>query len=421
MPHRWRAPGDRTARALAAAAAAAIVVAAGCGSAARPIRSDPCDTTVATRGELVAAVRALDGERRTICVRGGRYGDVELTGRHARWVTIRPFPGESPALGTVTLNGVSRLRLTGFDFTDGGIDTMRSGTRGVQIVGNRFHDYAGSALMVWGGDSDVTFERNVVRDLRYDGNWWSGWGISAIGAERGIRGLRVRYNTFLRTEQDAMEIGETYGGEIVGNLVRGVKPPATGDAHTDSLMLWANSRDFLIKDNRFEDGRGLLLSGSTSDVRLENNLIVRMENWCHAAGPTGTSAAGVVRYTWVRNTIYDCGTGYDGGGSGGGYGFGSFGPASAGASNRAVRNIFTSFGVDTAAQFADEDYNVIVRGARRGPHDVRIRPRFLDRVHYRPTNLPFAAGYRSAPAGARPCAGRAGRRLAACRHRVAGS
>jgi hypothetical protein len=400
------------ARRLAAAAAVILHATAGCGVAAS--QDGACQTEVRSRARLVSAVRGKAYEGRVICVRAGDYGQVELTGRHARRVTVRPYPGESPVLGEIALNGVSRLRITGFDFRRGGIDTMRAAAQWVEIIGNRFHGYAGSALMTWGGDANITFEGNVVEDLRYDGSWWSGWGVSAIGARRGIRNLRIRYNSFLGTAQDAMEIGETYGGEIVGNVVRGVKPPPGSGLHTDSFMLWANSRRFLIADNRFEDGRGLLLSGSTSDVRLENNLIVRMENWCHTAGPTGSSDAGVVRYTWIRNTVYDCGSGYDGGGYGGGYGFASAGPATAGASNRAERNVFTSFGVDTARQFASEDYNVIVHGPRRGPHDSGIRPRFRDRVDYQPTNLPFAAGYRRAPAGARPCAGLKADRRRAC-------
>jgi hypothetical protein len=183
-------------------------------------------------------------------------------------------------------------------------------------------------------------------------------------------------------------------------------------------MLWAGSRGFLIRDNRFEDGHGLLMSGSTSDVRIENNLIVRMKNWCHNGGPTGSSSAGLVRYTWVHNTMYDCGSYWNSGGAGGFYGFGSLGPATAGASNRLRGNVLTSLDVETAGQFAAADYNVVIHGPRLGRHDVRARPRFRDRRDYVPTNLPFRAGYRPAPVGARPCDGRSGDRLAACRRRV---
>ena len=406
----------RTAALLLAVAAGSILVLLS-GSDAHVARQR-CDAVVRTTGELVAAANGRAYEGRVICARAGEYGHITFRGRHHAKVTVRRYPNESAVLGEVDLAGVSNLRIEGFRFSSGGVDTNSSSSRGIEIVANRFEDYVGSALMTWGGDSDITFARNVVRNMRFNGEFWSGWGISAVGGDRGIRNLRVRYNTFTHTEQDAMEIGETYGGQIVGNEISDVRPPPGSGAHTDSLMLWANSRDFLIKDNRFQDGRGVLMSGSTSDVRMENNLIVRMQNLCHDAGPTGSSDAGVVRYTWIHNTIYDCGSGYNGGGSGGGYGFSSVGPATAGASNRAERNIFTSFSLGTAAQFAVEDYNVIVHGPRRGVHDIGTVPRFRDRVDYRPANLPFDAGYHRAPAGAHAtarCAGLAGGRLARCR------
>jgi hypothetical protein len=377
--------------------------------------ADRCATTVGEAGALAAAVDGGAYQGRVVCARGS-FPRLELRGRHDQLVTLRAVDGAT--VDGIELDGVRNLRVEGFRFTGGGVDTERSGVDGLTIAGNRFEDYVGSALYVWGGDANVTFEHNVVRNMRFDGQFSSGWGVSAIGDDGGIRNLVIRYNSFTHTEQDAMEIGDAFGGQIVGNVVRDVKPPPGSDAHTDSLMLWSNSQDFLIKDNRFEDGYGVLMSGSTSDVRMENNLIVRMENLCHDGGPTGSSDEGLVRYTWVGNTIYDCGSGYNGGGPGGLYGFRSQGPATAGASNHAERNLFTSMDIGTPAQFSYEDYNVVVNGRARGAHDVRLKPRFRDRVDYQATNLPFRAGYTPAPAGPRPCGGRTGRARDACRLRM---
>ena len=145
-----------------------------------------------------------------------------------------------------------------------------------------------------------------------------------------------------------------------------------------------------------------LWSGSTSDVRLENNLIARMRGWCHDGGPTGSSDEGLVRYTWVRNTIYDCGSAFNGGGRGGDYGLLTRGPATAGASNTLSRNLLTSLDLGTSAQIARSDHNLIKNGNRPGGTDRRFKPRFANRRSYRPTNLPAGyenVGYRSAPAG----------------------
>jgi hypothetical protein len=201
-----------------------------------------------------------------------------------------------------------------------------------------------------------------------------------------------------------MELGELDGFEIVGNVVTRVNHTnaAIPDPHADALMLWSNSRNGLIKDNRFTDGNGVLMSGSTSDVRMENNLIARIDNFCLDGGTTGSSSAGLVRYTWVRNTIWDCGSDYGGGGFGGGYGLLSDGPATAGASNRLERNLLTGLGYDTASQFAVSDHNLIKNRPRPGSTDLAFTPVFADEVDYRPTNLPAGyedVGYRVAPAG----------------------
>jgi hypothetical protein len=110
----------------------------------------------------------------------------------------------------------------------------------------------------------------------------------------------------------------------------------------------------------------------------------------------------LVRYTWVRNTIYDCGSFWNGGGPGGGYGLLSDGPASAGASNTLTKNLLTSLDVDTSGQFGASDHNLIKAGSRPGATDQAFSPQFSDTVDYRPTNLPAGyddVGYRSAPAG----------------------
>ena len=399
---------------------------------------DECNSIIQSATALVSAASGSANDGKVICVRAGNYGGITLSGRHAAKVTLKSYPGETAVLGQVDLKGVSNLRLEGFDMK--GVDTNSSSASGIEIVNNSIHDCVCFGLRLWGGDSNILFEGNVVKNIAHNGEWWSGWGINATGGNGGIRGLRIRYNTFDSTAQDAAEIGETYDSELVGNVFRNIKPPPGSDAHTDSFMLWANSRNWLVKDNRFEDGRGLLISG-TSDVRFENNLVVRMENWCWQNGPSGSSPKASVRTTWVRNTVYDCGSDWNGGGFGGGYGFNANGDVSGSEGNRLERNVLTSFSSSAAAQFAYQDYNVIVQGPRRGAHDIGTVPQFRDRIDYLPTNLPFEAGYRKAPAGAgasavpsptraltppapvvvprRACAGLKRKRLRKCRMRRA--
>jgi hypothetical protein len=132
---------------------------------------------------------------------------------------------------------------------------------------------------------------------------------------------------------------------------------------------------------------------------MENNLIARTDNICLTGGPTGSSMLGLVRYTWVRNTIYDCGSGYNSGGFGGLYGLISEGPASG---NVLDRNLLTEVGGTGAAQYTAVTKNLIPHGSAGGPTDRTFVPQFADLVDYVPTNVPPGyedVGYRPAPAG----------------------
>jgi len=370
-----------------------------------PPPSGSCDLVVSTGTALLSAVQNLANGGKTVCAHAGDYGSPAISVRQTTQLTLKPYPGETATIGPIDLNGVDKVRFEGFDMPRGGFDTNHrgnssTGSHNIEIVGNRIHDASEGALQLSEGDRSILFDHNLVRNIRYNGTYTSGWGVKNDGADD----LKVRYNTFDHTENDAMELGEMAGFEIVGNVVQNVNPPAppTPDPHADALMVWANSNNGLIKDNRFTDGNGVLMSGSTTDVRMENNLIARIDNWCHDGGTTGSSSQGLVRYTWIRNTIYDCGSDYNGGGFGGTYGLLSDGPATAGASNRVERNILASLSVDTGSQFSYEDYNVIRNGYRAGAHDLTTAPQFADQIDYRPTNLPAGyedVGYRVAPAG----------------------
>jgi hypothetical protein len=337
-----------------------------------------------------------------VCARAADYGtsDFNLSARHTSKLTLRANAGERVTIPSVTLNGVSNLRVEGFNMPRGGFSTNRTAGRNIEIVGNEIHDCSCEGLHLYDGDQNILFERNYVHGIHFNGSAWSGWGVVTNGGGGGSSGLKVRYNTFDGLGNDAMQIGDSDDGEIIGNVVKHVAvDPAYADPHPDGLMLWAGAQRWLIKDNRFSDTRGWLMSGSTTDVRVENNLITRIDNICVTGGPTGSSTLGLVRYTWVRNTIYDCGSGYNGGGFGGLYGLVSEG---AGSQNVLDRNLLTELGGTGASQYAMDGHNLIKNGGVGGSTDRTFTPQFADRVDYTPTNLPAGyedVGYRPAPAG----------------------
>jgi hypothetical protein len=368
-----------------------------------PAPSGTCNVTVSTRAALQSAVQSTANAGRTVCATAADYGTASLrfSVRQPSKLTLRPAAGQKVTMPPLAFDGVDNVRVQGFNMPRGGFETGSGATNNhIEVVGNEIHDCACQALRLFAKDTDLLFQGNDVHGIHHDGGWQTGWGIKTDGP---TSGLKVRYNTFDGLGNDAMEIGGANDGEIVGNVIEHVDAdPGYPDPHPDSIMLWAGAKRWLIKDNRISDGRGILMSGSTTDVRMENNLIVRIENYCQDGGTTGTSNDGLVRYQWIRNTIYDCGSFWGGGGFGGGYGLLSDGPATAGASNTLSRNLLTNLSVDTTAQFASSDHNLVKSGSRPGATDVAFTPTFADQVDYKPTNLPAGyadVGYRAAPAG----------------------
>jgi hypothetical protein len=362
-----------------------------------------CDIEVGGRDALTSAVQSTANSGKTICVTAGSYGTSQLV-----WTVDQPAMTRvlaNPADGSVSIpgsvfQGASNLTIEGFNVTTG--SSIESNPAHIKLLNNRFHDMTDDVLDFHFGSSDIWFVGNLVQNIRYTGGAFTGYGLQTFGGP--TNGLHVNYNTFDMggNSGDGMQLGDVHDFEIIGNVIKNVTWGGAGgadDPHADAIMLWAGASRGVVKDNRITDSNDTLWSGSTTDVRMENNLIVRMKGLCHDGGTTGTSNAGLVRYTWVRNTIYDCGSFWNGGGAGGGYGLLSDGPASG---NTLDRNLLTSLDVDTAAQFVSSDHNLIKSGARPGATDQAFSPQFADQTDYRPTNLPAGyedVGYRSAPAG----------------------
>jgi hypothetical protein len=395
----WSSARGRSAIVLAVAATFAMVV------FGLPIGSrsaSDCDVEVASRDALTSAVQSTANGGKTICVQPGSYGTSAFV-----WTVDQPAMTRvvaEPADGSIsipgsTFRGASNLTIEGFNVTGG--SSLESNAAHIRLVNNRFHDMSADVLDFHEGNSDIWFQGNLVQNIRYTGGAFTGYGLQTFGGP--TNGLHVNYNTFDMggNSGDALQLGDVHDFEIVGNVIKNVTWAGAGgsDPHADAIMLWLGASRGLVKDNRITDSNDTLWSGSTTDVRMENNLIARMKGLCHDGGTTGTSNAGLVRYTWVRNTIYDCGSFWNGGGAGGGYGLLSDGPASG---NTLDRNLLTSLDVDTTSQFTSSDHNLIKSGARPGSTDQAFTPQFADTVDYKPTNLPAGyedVGYRAAPAG----------------------
>jgi PKD repeat protein len=351
-----------------------------------------CDSTVSTAAQVDSAARSVANEGKVVCVADGNYGNFDLFNfNHPVKVTLRALNPHQAVVGSIKLNNVHGLRWENFRHT-GTVHNSQGIARRIEVVGGDIGGTASTAFLMSDNAHDWLVERNRIHDITFNGSFGSGYGMYAYGGVPKT-GLKVRYNTFERTQVDAMELGNIDTFEIVGNDVHHINwtgDPGS-DPHADALMIWADSRNGLIKDNRFTDGNGVLLS-RVYDTRIENNLIANIENWCFQNGYAE-------RQTIVRNTVYDCGSDYSGGGMGGGYGM-TLDQASA-TGNVLQRNLLTSVGWSSNA-IASSDHNLITNGSRPGSTDLQFTPVFADTVDWQATNEPAGyedVGYRPAPAG----------------------
>jgi hypothetical protein len=378
-----------------------------------------CDSTVSTRSAFVAALGDTGNSGDTVCV------DADITGQ---WITAPGNGGGSGAIGTdfssmtrfvaqpndgtvhmvpIEFQGTTNVTIEGFDFDEAGVaDSCCQDTNHLYIKGNHFHDYEGDALDLFGQatKADIQFIGNRVDCLTGTGSGGSGYGVRTFGGP--FDSPKFNYNTITGcgNSGDGMEIGALLDFEVIGNEITGIGGPA--DAHTDGLMIWGGSDTGLVKDNRITDGPGTLISPDGQDITFENNLIANHHfatgsDQCVDAMPNGTSGTlSPLRFTFIRNTIYDCGNGA----------LNITGPIGARGDNVLTKNLLEDISCSSPdwtgegpGVFSSADHNLTGGGcAISGTNDLSFTPTFADTVDYLPTNLPSGyqdVGYRAAPAG----------------------
>jgi hypothetical protein len=377
-----------------------------------------CATTVSSVGEIASAASRGGNEGKVVCVAAGRYDRLSLdrvSHPAGSKVTLRSSARNAAVLTDVELRGVSGIRFDGFR-VEGGFEHPSDGStmQAVDFVRNDIGGTFQGAFLLNCKVYDVLIGRNRIHDIHDDANWYTGWGIRLSGSpsESGCdwrRNIRIRYNTFERTQNDAMDIGASDGGEIVGNVIRDVnKGPIDRSEHTDALMFWAGSKNFLIKDNRFiGNADQWLISGGASGVRAINNLIVRGNQWGIQAGEAGSSSAGIHNSVFRNNTIWATGAGWNDQCSPAHPDTNCMGIDIKGQSTQT--NTFDRNLVDmvSGCRYVNAGERNLIYSRRPGlcrSGDRYFNPRFADTVTYQAKNLPGGykdVGYHRAPAGHR--------------------
>lgn len=374
-----------------------------------------CDSRAASAAEIASAAAAAANEGKVVCVAAGTHGALTLDGiSHpaANKVTLRSEARHQAVFTRVALEGVTGLRLE--DFRVQGFEHPSDGSvmQAVDFVGNDVGGTRTGAFVLNCKVYDVLFERNHIHDIEDTEDFWTGWGIKLTGSPNGSmcdwrRNIRIRYNTFERLQNDAMDIGATIGGEIVANVVRDVNNgPLDPDEHTDALMFWAGSRDFLVRDNRWMDNHDQwLISGGTQNFTAINNLFARGGQWGIQAGEAGSSAAGIHNSVFRNNTVWGTGGSWNDQCSPAHPTTNCMGVWLRGQSSQT--NTFDHNLVDSLSGcgFVSAGGQNLIHDSSPGlctPTDARLNPQFADAVDYQPTNLPAGyedVGYEPVPAG----------------------
>ncbi len=328
----------------------------------------------------------------TICLRGGRYGPIEVTGTSkSPPVTIRSAPGERAVVKGAELTDASGLRLVALRLT-AGVAIFPSGAN-IGLVGNEITGRSGIYLF---GDyrigkriSNVLIEGNQIHDIDYTGTQQTGYGYGIEGVGD-VRGMTIRGNTIRSTASDYIQSATPVHWVVDRNTFLGPSLLGSHEDHQDLWQIFGGGRDIAFTNNVARDTQTqeslLFQEGTFREVVVENNLFDH-----DSRGYTCQiyQSSGLV---FSHNTIV---------GSRWGCLFRDLASSPPGSRYRVVRNVFvdTRDGGDVstegrAAEWGTYDYNVSSDGSAGGSHSLRRwSPSWAGSETYAPRGLPFAAGY----------------------------
>lgn len=303
----------------------------------------------------------------TIQMRAGYYPAFTFNkvSRSAR-VTIRPFETEEVHLHSAKFNGSKHFRIEGLRLI-GGI-YVNGGSSNIEIADN---DISLNGIMVRPSTSDVLIDGNYIHDLAA-GDFPHGFGIwsaTSEGAGRAER-LTIRGNRITRIPHDAIQLGGTVDVVIEGNDISHVQRLPDRIEHADVLQV-LGSDGMIVRNNYFHDGVHAVWAGRIPIKRLvfENNVFARFSG--NAMQLSDAPGARIVSNTFIE--------------SGYGVRLRNFDEDGVdrweGVPTTDVvveRNIFEHFHANADSYLASEDYNVILSGYSKGPHDSALVPSFFD-------------------------------------------
>jgi chitodextrinase len=336
---------------------------------------------VRTATELLSAIKNAANSGKTITVRAGTYGDLDLKNvQQAALTTLKAAAGEQPVFGYTQMQGTRNVRIEGMRFSSSlDIQPSSSSNHGsnIQIVGNEFTGFKYNAIAVREFNDNILIQDNFIHDLVDETTTDMGYGITLHGSYGPIDGATVRGNRILRIPNDGLQTSGVRSLVVDRNEFSYIAwPTLSGSKHPDIIQIMgAYAPGPVITNNNFHhNSQPVFIQDGIPAGRIENNLIHDIKNYGISIGDAGTSnGSGISGWVMRRNTVWN--TGLDFGGGMGVLWRGN------GVNNVLEGNVLHNLtgrrlSIGSGGQFASAAGNVIPNGTTIGATDVRTAPVF---------------------------------------------
>jgi hypothetical protein len=294
--------------ALAAGATGGALIAGG-GRSSRHAPDPACTMTLApgAGAQAIAAtiVRAPDGA--TICLTGGRYPFVHVSGAtHSRYVTVRPAAGATATLAGMEVSDSSRLRFQGLHMTEGFNmhDTAGyPGSRDYQFLENTFEEPLYGIVLKGGRGpiKGVLIERNYMHRVHLerpevDGHCSAGYAQGQDVTIFYAEGVTIARNTFREAAWHYLQGGGAgpEGVDAEHNLFEGHQMLAC--SHLNIWQIWDGGQNDTFKDN-------IAIGTGTGEVRGRSKEAAT-DGLIFENGPAGADCATRMQGTVIDNNLF---------------------------------------------------------------------------------------------------------------------
>jgi Right handed beta helix region len=231
----------------------------------------PCTVTASSSSAATAMVgRAADGA--VICLAGGRYAGLRLTGAHRSDVTLQPAPGQTVTVltGITDAHGMpaavliepGSAHLVIHDLRVVGTVEIGAGSSAIRIDHNDIGEGAFGVLL----QSENCNAAHAPR--------WPGCGAEPVIRDVTISGNRI-HDVGGRRGDDAINANHYAGLRITGNEITGIRE---GGHHTDCFQSTFGGSGLVFDHNYEHDNncQGFFIKdGDVADALVYDNLFVR--------------------------------------------------------------------------------------------------------------------------------------------------